>query len=118
MNVLDLDQEAFCAWLCVHEDKVVGYPGTCFQSPLAQWLSEMTGYVYGVDETVYGRASWDYRYWLRLPRWAQVFTARLEKGAFQALTGQQAFTILAGVEMALLPLGAQRLITSHLQFAM
>jgi hypothetical protein len=47
MQVISL--EAFCAWLCAHEHEVVGRSGTWFQGPLARWLSDLLGGVYGVD---------------------------------------------------------------------
>jgi hypothetical protein len=99
----DIDQEAFCSWLCLHEDEVVGHPGMCFQSPLAMWLSEVSGHVYGVDSGLYGRASWDYRCWLRLPRWALLFTRRVEAWPLCDITGAEAFTVLAQVEIVLVP---------------
>jgi len=100
---LDIDQEAFCSWLCLHEDEVVGRPGMCYQSPLAFWLSEVSGHVFGVDGSVYGRATWDYRCWLRLPRWALLFTRRVEAWTLSDITGAEAFAVLAQVEMALVP---------------
>lgn len=99
----DIDQEAFCSWLCLHENEVVGRPGMCYQSPLASWLSEVSGYVFGVDGSVYGRATWDYRCWLRLPRWALLFTRRVEARTSCDITGAEAFAVLAQVEMALVP---------------
>ncbi|HEY6407340.1 MAG TPA: hypothetical protein VIY29_07730 [Ktedonobacteraceae bacterium] len=103
---LDINQEAFCSWLCLREHTLVGQPGTCYQSPLALWLSEVSGHVYGVDGSVYGRATWDYRCWLYLPRWALLFTRRVEVCAVGAITGAQAFAVLAQVEMALVPQGS------------
>lgn len=100
---LDINQEDFCSWLCLHEHMPVGQPGMCYQSPLALWLSEVSGHVYGVDGSVYGRATWDYRCWLHLPRWALLFTRRVEACAVGAITGAQAFAVLAQVEMALVP---------------
>lgn len=98
---LELRVEDFCSWLCRHEWDDVGQPGRCFQSPLALWLSEMTGHVYGVDGLRYGRALWDGCCWLELPRWAQVFAARLEQVSTSVVMGYQAFAILAHVETAL-----------------
>jgi hypothetical protein len=99
----DINQEVFCSWLCSREHEVVGCPGMCYQSPLAFWLSEVSGQVYGVDGSVYGRATWEYRCWLRLPRWALLFTRRVEAWPWDAITGAEAFAVLAQVELALMP---------------
>jgi hypothetical protein len=99
MNEYDLD--AFCQWLCEREHVIVGRPGMIFHCPLAHWMSEITGHVYGVDGRVYGRACIQYQRWLLLPRWAEVFVAWSESVAFRPITGMQALMILAGVEMTL-----------------
>ncbi len=57
MQVSESHLESFSSWLCFHEDDIIGYPGMCFHSPLARWLSEVTGHTYGVDGSVYGRGS-------------------------------------------------------------
>ena len=101
MYPLELRVEDFCSWLCRHERESVGQPGMCFQSPLALWLSERTGHVYGVDGFHYGRASWDDCCWLELPRWARLFAARLEHMSASVVMGYEAFAILAHVETAL-----------------
>src|SRR5947209_15959518 len=101
---MEISQEAFCAWLCQREHEQVGRPGSYFHSPLALWLSEVGGHVYGVDERAYGRASWEYESWLPLPQWAQVFTACSERFLTAAMRGQEAFTLLAQVELLLSPL--------------
>ncbi len=54
MQVVSL--EDFCAWLCTHEHEVVGRSGTWFHGPLARWLSDLLGGVYGIDGPYYGRA--------------------------------------------------------------
>lgn len=100
---MEISQEAFCAWLCQHEHEEVGRPGTCFHSPLALWLSELCGHVYGVDGHVYGRALHDYQMWRLLPRWAVAFAARTEARALHVLTGQEAFALLADVERMFMP---------------
>ena len=100
---MEISQEAFCAWLCQHEQEEVGRPGTCFHSPLALWLSELCGYVCGVDGNLYGRALHDSRVWRLLPRWAVAFAARTEARSFHVLTGQEAFVLLADVERRLMP---------------
>lgn len=100
---VEIDQEAFCAWLCAREDEMVGHPGTFFHSPLAEWLSEMTGQVYGVDGKVYGRASTESHSWRPLPRWAEVFTSWVESCSTRTVTGLEAFAVLARVEAVLVP---------------
>ncbi|MFL5627523.1 MAG: hypothetical protein ACJ788_18245 [Ktedonobacteraceae bacterium] len=94
MHPLDMKQEAFRAWLHAHEHEVVGHPGTCFHSPLAEWLSSMTGHVYGVDGKHYGRASWDFQFWFLLPQWAERFAARTERLCSHEVTGREAFAVL------------------------
>jgi hypothetical protein len=106
LNESDLD--AFCQWLCEREHAMVGRPGMIFHCPLALWMSELTGHIYGVDGCRYGRACSAYQRWLVLPRWAEVFVAWSESVAFRPITGAQALTILAGVEMALHTLESPR----------
>lgn len=101
MHMLDLGLEAFAAWLAIREHEVVGLPHLCFQSPLASWLSEMTGHLYGVDDGKFGRALWDYCYWRSLPRWACLFSCWLETRQAEVVTGQDAFCVLADVELVL-----------------
>ena len=69
----DSDLDSFCTWLCQREHEIVGRPGMVYHCPLAQWLSECAGHIYGVDGRVYGRASCAYHCWRLLPRWAAVF---------------------------------------------
>ena len=104
---MEISQEAFCAWLCQHEYEEVGHPGTCFHSPLALWLSELCGHVYGVDGNVYGRALHDPCVWRLLPRWAVAFVARTEAHSVHVLTGQEAFALLVDVERMLMPGGVR-----------
>ncbi len=106
MNLGDIEQEAFCSWLCQHEYRLFERPAGVFDSPLAEWLSELSGHLYGVDGGMYGRACWDYRFWHALPRWALVLMGRLEACPARWLTGSDVFVILAGVEMALVPRGS------------
>jgi hypothetical protein len=104
---MDLNIDAFASWLCSHERDIVGTPGTWFHSPLALWLSEVIGQVYGVDSRWYGRASTEYTQWAYLPQWAQFFLARIEsRYPFRAITGEMAFAALAEVEQTLLSLAA------------
>lgn len=99
--VPNLRVEEFCTFLCQREDEVVGYAGYAYRCPLAQWLSTLfEGQVYGVDGTRYGRASCDPRGWLPLPRWAVIFVALTERYFPQALTGTQAFDLLAQVSVS------------------
>lgn len=97
----DISKEAFGSWLCLHEQETVGRPGLCFDAPLARWLSEVTGQVYGVDGKLYGRGCWEPWQWQLLPRWAEVFTACSERFFALPLTGEQAFDLLAHVEQEL-----------------
>lgn len=96
---VEIRLEDFGAWLSSKEFEPVGKPGTCFQSPLALWLSERMGGVYGADGLVYGRALWDGCCWLPLPRWARMFAARLETLSASVVLGDEAFTLLAQVEL-------------------
>jgi hypothetical protein len=91
--------EQFCVWLCEHEADIVGQASRCFDSPLARWLSETYGHIYGIDEKTYGRASHQWWQWQLLPQWAIAFNHRLERFAFQTITGLDALTILADVEL-------------------
>jgi hypothetical protein len=95
--------EAFGAWLCTHEHEVVGRSGTWFQGPLARWLSDLLGGVYGVDGPMYGRACWDGCWWLPLPRWAVLFSTWLDARDGRLVLGREAFALLARVEKALVP---------------
>ena len=108
MRLQDDDLDSFCQWLCERENAIVGRPGMTFHCPLARWISEITGHTYGVDGRVYGRASSAYHRWLLLPRWAEVFALWSESVAFRPITGYEALTILAGVEMALRALDCAR----------
>jgi hypothetical protein len=103
MCPLDIDCDAFCAWLCLHEHERVGCPGRCFDSPLAQWLQSLTGHMYGIDSGMYGRACWDFRSCLPLPRWAAFFAECVEARSGFSMTGAEAFALLAHVEVALVP---------------
>jgi hypothetical protein len=93
----NLDLDAFCSWLCEHENEVVGYPGMCLRSPLARWLSDRFGGMYGVDGMYYGRAAYDGQTWQVLPWWAQKFERWAENHALRIMTGRDAFAILAAI---------------------
>jgi hypothetical protein len=95
---VNIDLDAFCSWLCEHEKDEVGRPGIWFHSPLALWLSEVTGALYGVDGGVYGRACWDEQCWSPLPRWAVVFSSRVEQWLGRTMVGSEALEVLAQVE--------------------
>jgi len=102
MHMLDLGLETFATWLAIREHEVVGLPHLCFQSPLARWLSEMTGHLFGVDvdEGTFGWALADSCTWRLLPRWAHLFSRWLEARHVEAVTGRDAFDLLAAVELA------------------
>ncbi len=101
MNADAVCLDAFCCWLCAHEDEIVGCPASCYHSPLARWLSECFHAVYGVDGMWFGRALYDYQCWRLLPRWAVLFSSALERVKAPSVTGLQALAVLAYVELAL-----------------
>ena len=103
---IEIDIEAFETWLCFHESDIVGTPGMWFHSPLAIWLSEMYGHIYGVDTRCYGRASSESTQWRWLPTWAQHLQSHLTCHELHAITGEVAFAALAEVEQTLLPIGS------------
>lgn len=100
MSYQEIDLEAFCAWLCEHEEEVVGQPGAWFDCPLARWLWERSGHRYGIDGWWYWRAACDEVQWL-LPRWAQLLVAYLEHASGCPLTGYDVLVVLAQVELVL-----------------
>lgn len=102
MHMFDLGLEAFASWLANREHDIVGRPHLCFQSPLACWLSDMTGHLAGVDvdEGKFGWALVDACYWRLLPRWAHLFSLWLEARHVESVTGRDAFDLLAAVELA------------------
>ena len=97
--------DAFVSWLCAREHEVVGSFGRCYDSPLARYLSEMTGHVIGTDGKRYGCALSEYRCWLLLPQWAEVLTSWIEALAYRPVTGSETVEALARVELALRPTG-------------
>lgn len=99
----DISQEAFCSWICDHEQMAFGHPSGVFDSPLSAWLFEVTGRLYSVDGLTFGLALVDERYWMPLPVWAKVLMARLDAFYPRSLTGSEVFIILAAVELALMP---------------
>lgn len=99
MQLVEISLEAFVSWLCVHEHDVIGLAGKCFDGPLARWLSEMSGHVFGVDGKWYGPASSEYCHWRLLPRWAEVFCMWMESRAYRPITGRGALEVLAHVEL-------------------
>ena len=108
MSPSDIKQEVFCSWLCTHEYTVFAFPASVFRSPLACWLSDVTGHLYGVDGFVYGSALLDERYWKPLPCWAKMLVARLDACAVRPLSGSEVFIILASVEVALVHVGTRQ----------
>jgi hypothetical protein len=92
-----VSMEAFATWLCEQEKAVVGFPGRYFDCPVARWLSEVYGQVYGIDGRRCWRAS-DEMVQFRLPAWVDVFTRLAERWAFCSMTGCEAFMLLACIE--------------------
>jgi hypothetical protein len=93
-----LSLSAFLSWLCEREGQIVGVPGRLFGSPLACWLEQTYGRLYGVNEHCCWLAS-DERRLFRLPVWARLFVLHSERvRLFEALTGEEAFMMLACVE--------------------
>jgi hypothetical protein len=110
--LVEISLDAFCSWVCSHECDVVGHPGSWFDSPLARWLSELSGHIYGMDGRLYGRASCDDERWQVLPYWAEVFSVWVESCPAQPMTGYEALLVLARVELALRPFGATRCVSA------
>ena len=108
MSPSDIQQEAFGAWLQVHREMTFERPAACFDSPLARWLGEVTGHVYGVDGEKYGRACWEYEHWLPLPWWARSVMARLDGCSFRALTCSQVMALVTEVGMVAMVRGFKR----------
>src|SRR5437763_9230542 len=84
----DVCLEAFSTWLVNHEHEVVGYKGRCFDSPLARWLSDLAGHLYGADERRDGPAVWEDCSWRPLPRWAPVFSHGLDAPGREGVTSR------------------------------
>jgi len=101
---VQVELEAFVSWLCLHDgNEVVGYVGTWFDSPLARYLSEVTGHLYGVDGFRYGYALHDERCWLVLPCWAERFSCWIESCPRRPVTGYEVLDVLAQIELVLRP---------------
>ena len=97
-----VELEAFVSWVCRHTgEEVVGYVGTWLDSPLARYLSEVTGHLVGTDGQRYGWALSDYQCWLLLPRWAELFTAWVESCPRRPVRGDEVVEVLASIELAL-----------------
>jgi hypothetical protein len=108
MQFVEISLDAFVSWLCVHEHEVIGLSGKCFDGPLARWLSEKTGHIFGVDGKWYGCASSEYGRWRLLPRWAEVFSMWMESRAYRPLTGIEALDVLAHIELTLSSMGVRQ----------
>lgn len=108
MQLVEISLDTFVSWLCSHEHEVIGVSGKCFDGPLARWLSEMTGHVFGVDGKWYGRASSEYGRWRLLPQWAEVFCVWMESRAYRPITGREALDVLAHVELTLSSMGVRQ----------
>jgi hypothetical protein len=93
--------ETFGAWLCEHETDIIGESSRNFSCPLANFLTELFGHVMGVDGHLYGRASHQWCQWQPLPRWAIAFTLSLDRQGFRPITGLEALSLLADVELTL-----------------
>jgi hypothetical protein len=99
---VQFELEAFVSWLCLHDgNEVVGYVGTWFDSPLARYLSEVTGHLFGVDSQRYGCALDDYQRWLVLPCWAQHLSWWVESCPRRPTTGDEVLEVLASIERVL-----------------
>jgi len=96
-----LSLESFVTWLCEREHTDVGIPHRCFCCPLACYLSEMTGRLWGVDAPYYGLASLEAHRWAVLPQWARLFVSYTDTARFPSLTGVQALEVLASIELHL-----------------
>ena len=104
MLFLDLNLDEFFTWLASHHDQdVVGWPGRCFHSPLARFLSFKAGCTMGEDGSRYGSALVDDCRWLQLPHWAHTFAVFCEAWFGRELTAYEAVGLLAQVETALSP---------------
>ena len=93
--------ESFVTWLCEREHADVGSPHRCFDCPLARYLSETTGRLWGVDAPYYGPASMETYRWAVLPLWARLFVSSTDTAQFPSLTGAQALDALASIELRL-----------------
>jgi hypothetical protein len=101
---VQVELDGFVSWLCLYDgDEVVGYVGTWFDSPLARYLSEVTGHLYGVDGFRYGYALHDERCWLGLPCWAERFSCWIESCSRRPVTGDEVLDVLAQIELLLRP---------------
>jgi drug/metabolite transporter superfamily protein YnfA len=97
--LISMTFEEFFAWLASHStNEIVGQPGRCFHSPLAQFLSWKSGYVICEDGRRYGRSVVPDCRWLELPSWAQLFATLSERSFGRALSAYEAVCVLAEVE--------------------
>jgi hypothetical protein len=108
MQLVEISLDVFVSWLCSHEHEVVGFPGKCFDAPLARCLSEMTCHVFGVDGKWYGRASSESCRWRLLLLWAEVFCAWAESRAYRPMTGREALEVLAHVELEVVSMSVRQ----------
>jgi hypothetical protein len=89
--------DAFLCFLCEHEFEIVGYAGFSFlQSPLACWLSQVSGRLVSVDGLSYELVDVGAR--RMLPYWARLLQNRLESYQNAPLTGGQVVAVLADLE--------------------
>ncbi len=98
-NIL-LEQDDFVTFLCTREKEIAGHTGTRFGSPLVEWLSTLTRYQCTIEDNSYGWMSLDWRWhWRALPTWCIRFQRKVESYAFRPLRGDEAFDILASLEV-------------------
>jgi hypothetical protein len=102
MDRIPIEQDAFLAWICERETEVVGHAGTRFGSPLVEWLSTLTQYQCTIEDTFCGWMLVDCRWiWQALPAWSLRFQQKVDGYAFRTLTGAEALSILAHVELSM-----------------
>jgi len=102
VGMMPIDQEDFATWLCEREIEVVGHAGTRFGSPLVEWLSTLLGTQCCIEDATCGWMLIDSRWiWRTLPTWSIRFQQRMDSAVYRPLTGGEAFTILASVELSL-----------------
>ena len=99
LDTLALQLDDFCTWLCERETEIVGHTGIWFSDPLSEWLSSLTGHLYGVEGKVSGPAFVDSCRWQYLPMWAQLLALRMEIMLKRTVTGGEVLGLLADIEL-------------------
>jgi len=101
-GIIPIEQDDFVSWLCEHETEVVGHAGTRFGSPLVEWLSLLFGHQCTIEDTTCGWMSLDWRWiWRTLPDWGIRFQQKVGSYAYRPMTGSEALSVLASVELSL-----------------